>query len=60
MREQKQQETQIAAQEIRSPPKQRMIDLLGEKGSSKWLSVLPIRDEGFNSNKGEFHDAPNL
>ena len=58
--EQKQQETQSAAQEIRSPPKQRMMDLLSEKGSSKWLLVLPIRDQGFNSNKGEFRDAPSL
>lgn len=37
-----------------------MMDLLGEKGSSKWLSVLPIRDQGFNLNKGEFRDALNL
>ena len=51
LREQKQQETQSAAQEIRSLPKQRMMDLLGEKGSSKWLSVLPIRDQGFNLKK---------
>ena len=57
VREQKQQETQSAAQEIRSPPKQRMMDLLSEKGSSKWLLVLPIRDQDFNLNKGEFRDA---
>ena len=33
--QQKQQETQGAAQEIRTPTKQRMMDLLDEKGSSK-------------------------
>ena len=42
------------------PPKQRMMDLLGEKGSSSWLSVLPLKDQGFNLNKGEFRDALNL
>ena len=45
LRDQKQQETQSAAHEIRSAPKQRMIDLLDEKGSWKCLSVLPIRDK---------------
>ena len=45
LRDQKQQEKQSAAHEIRSAPKQRMIDLLGEKGSWKCLSVLPIRDK---------------
>ena len=37
-----------------------MMDLLGEKGSSSWLSVLPLKDQGFNLNKGEFRDALNL
>ena len=63
LRRQKQQETESAVQEIResrSPPKQRMMDLLGEKGSSSWLSVLPLKDQGFNLNKGKFRDALNL
>ena len=63
LRRQKQQETESAVQEIResrSPPKQRMMDLLGEKGSSSWLSVLPLKDQGFNFNKGKFRDALNL
>lgn len=63
LRRQKQQETETAIQEIResrSPPKQRMMDLLGEKGSLSWLSVLPLKDQGFNLNKGEFRDALNL
>ena len=61
LRRQKQQETETAVQEIResrSPPKQRMIDLLGEKGS--WLPVLSLKDQGFNLNKGKFRDALNL
>ena len=37
-----------------------MMDLLGEKGSSSWLLVLPLKDQGFNLNKGEFRDALNL
>ena len=61
LRRQKQQETESAVQEIgESPPKQRMMDLLGEKGSSSWLSVLPLKDQGFNINKGDFRDALNL
>ena len=63
LRRQKQQETESAVQEIReslSPPKQRMMDLLGKKGTSLWLSVLPFKDQGFNLNKGEFRDALNL
>ena len=63
LRRQKQQETESAVQEIResrSPPKQRMMDLLGEKGSSSWLSVLPLKDQGFNLNKRAFRDALNL
>ena len=63
LRRQKQQETESAVQEIReslSPPKQRMMDVLGEKGSSSWLSVLPLKDQGFNLNKGGFRDALNL
>ena len=63
LRRQKQQETESAIQEIReslSPPKQRMMDLVGNKGSSSWLSLLPLKDQGFNLNKGEFRDALNL
>ena len=63
LRRQKQQETESAVQEIReslSPPKQRMKDVLGEKGLSSWLSVLPLKEQGFNLNKGEFRDALNL
>ena len=35
---------------------QRALDLATEKGSSAWLTVLPLQDLGFNL-KGEFSDA---
>ena len=38
---------------------QRALDLATEKGSSAWLTVLPLRDLGFNLNKREFRDAVN-
>ena len=63
LRRLKQQEIKSVVQETReslSIPKQRMMDLLCEKGSSSWLSVLPLQDHGFNLNKGEFRDALNL
>jgi hypothetical protein len=37
--------------------KQRSMDLLNEKGSSSWLTVLPLKEHGFNLNKSEFRDA---
>ena len=33
---------------------QRALDLAVEKGSSAWLTVLPLQDLGFNLNKREF------
>jgi len=38
-------------------PLQRCVELAREKGASSWLSVLPIKDQGFSLNKGEFRDA---
>ena len=35
----------------------RSIDLAREKGSSTWLSVLPLEDHDFYLHKGEFRDA---
>jgi hypothetical protein len=37
--------------------KQRTMDLLNEKGASSWLTVLPLKEHGFNLNKREFRDA---
>ena len=39
---------------------QRALDLVTEKGSTAWLTVLPLQDLGFNLNKGEFRDAVTL
>ena len=34
-----------------------LLDQVREKGSSSWLSAIPIVDRGFHLNKGEFRDA---
>ena len=39
---------------------QRLLDLAAEKGSSVWLTVLPLREMGLNLNKREFRDAIKL
>ena len=39
------------------PLLQRCFDQACEKGSSFWLSALPIADHGFHLNNGEFRDA---
>ena len=39
---------------------QRGLDLATEKGSSAWLTVLPLQDLGFNLNEREFRDAVKL
>ena len=36
---------------------QRAIDLATEKGSSTWLTALPLTEHGFALHKGAFHDA---
>ena len=45
-----------------APPKtKRALDLAAEKGtSSVWLTVLPLREMGFNLNKREFRDSIKL
>ena len=39
---------------------QRVLDLAAEKGSSVWLTVLPLHEMDFNLSKGEFRDAIKL
>ena len=39
---------------------QRTLDLAAEKGSSVWLTVLPLREMGFNLNKRDFRHAIKL
>ena len=47
----------LASQTI---PTQRNIEQLSQPGASTWLSALPLKEQGFNLNKGEFQDAMNL
>ena len=34
-----------------------MVKLASEKGSSSWLTALPLKDFGFTLNKQQFADA---
>ena len=36
---------------------QRSAELASEKGSSSWVTTLPIADHGFALHKGVFHDV---
>lgn len=38
----------------------RSMKQAAEKGSSSWLSVIPLAEQGFTLNKGEFRDAISL
>ena len=40
-----------------SPALQRLINIAQEKGSSTWLSVIPLRSHGYHLHKGAFRDA---
>ena len=39
---------------------QRAVDLACEKGTSNWLTVIPLKDMDFDLNKREFRDAVRL
>jgi hypothetical protein len=39
---------------------QRALELAQEKGSSVWLTVLPLKEQGFDLSKREFRDAVKL
>ena len=39
---------------------QRVVKLSQEKGSSSWLSIIPLKEIGLTLNKKEFHDAVSL
>ena len=43
-----------------NPDLKRTLEQHSEPGSSSWLGALPLRDHGFNLNKGEFRDALSL
>ena len=40
-----------------SPRSLRAAELASEKGASSWLTVIPIKDQGYDLNKREFRDA---
>jgi hypothetical protein len=40
-----------------TPKMKRCVELSREKGSSSWLSVLPLEEHVFYLHKGEFRDA---
>ena len=63
LRQQKNQHHEILAAQVRESlptTKQRVMDLLGKKGSSSWLTALPLKDQSFILNKGEFRNALGL
>ena len=39
---------------------QRVVELVSEKGSTNWLTVIPLKDMDFDLNKREFRDAIRL
>ena len=43
--------------ELLPDPLRRAVDLAKEKGSSTWLTALPLIEHGFTLHKGGFHDA---
>ena len=52
--------TSTEAEELRNllpDPLQRAVDLAKEKGSSTWLTALPLAEHGFALHKRAFHDA---
>jgi len=54
------QDRAVHIREITPQKVQRAHDLAAEKGSSVWLTVLTLREMGFNLNKREFRDAIKL
>ena len=43
-----------------SPSLQQTMDMNSETGSSSWLTVLPLQDQGFHLHKQEFWNALHL
>ena len=63
VRKERVKECEDSAERIResAPPGiQRILDVASEKGSSVWLTALPLKEQGFNLNKNEFRDAVKL
>ena len=63
VRKERVQECEERAERIREsaqPRIQRILDVASDKGSSVWLTALPLKEQGFNLNKREFRDAVKL
>ena len=43
-----------------APQTKRCVEIACEKGASNWLSVLPLKRQGFTLNRSQFMDAINL
>lgn len=50
-------ETQEMVKNNLTPRSLRALELTSEKGASSWLTVIPIKDLGYDLNKREFRDA---
>ena len=61
-KESKREMTEARARNIShfNPQQQRLMELVMEKGSSSWLTVLPLKEHGFHLHKGEFRNAISL
>ena len=46
--------------EVAPQKTRRALDLAIEKGSSMWLTPIPLKEMGFNLNKREFRDGLSL
>ena len=49
-----------AIRNLASDALKKQIDLAGERGALSWLTALPLRDHGFDLDKGTFRDSPYL
>ncbi len=57
IKDQRWKEQAAALREKLSTGLNRAMDLAVEKGASSWLSVIPLRDHGFDLSKSSFRDA---
>ena len=53
-------ERAVRLKEVATQKTRRALDLATEKGSSIWLTSLPLKEMGFNLNKREFRDGLSL
>ena len=53
-------ERAVRLKEVATQKTRRALDLATEKGSSIWLTSLPLKEMGFNLDKREFRDELSL